>query len=325
LQARSALGSTAVTPPSDKNQAIVAGFNAAIAKLNSQVGVAPGTGGQAYPVGLSSGNTIANEIATLNAGKNLLTGGVVLTPMTDYTPGSGAGNSQGAAPLADPVENTAPALDLSPVTSAVSSMSAAITAAISASQAAVVSAVDSVAAAISASQTAVVAAVAAVATPIVAAISASQAAVVSAVNSVVSAVSGITSHVDQVKVAVDGVKSSVDSSAAADVARDQAATAEAAAAPSPAFVCSTCLRVTSWAALFSSLQAAASGAPIFALVSRLAWPGVGTVQRTWDVGSWQGHSFSVNLDAAGIGTAITVVRFVVVGGAVIVAYMIIFG
>lgn len=90
------------------------------------------------------------------------------------------------------------------------------------------------------------------------------------------------------------------------------------------FTCPTCSRTTSWSSLMQSWQATAQAAPIFALIGRLAWPGAGTVQRVWTVGTWNGHTFSIDLDATGIGTAITVTRFVVIGGAVIVAYMILF-
>ena len=99
------------------------------------------------------------------------------------------------------------------------------------------------------------------------------------------------------------------------------------AAPSNAtpFVCPSCVRVDTWSTLFTSIQSAAAAAPIFGLIGRLAWPGSGTIQRQWALGSWQGGALSVDLDNSGVGTAITVVRFVVVGGAVILAYMIIFG
>jgi hypothetical protein len=93
----------------------------------------------------------------------------------------------------------------------------------------------------------------------------------------------------------------------------------------PGVTCDTCTRTESWGSLMQSWQGLATSAPIFALIARLAWPGSGTVQRQWTVGTWSGNTLTVDLDNAGIGTAITAVRFVVVGGAVIVAYMILFG
>ncbi len=98
----------------------------------------------------------------------------------------------------------------------------------------------------------------------------------------------------------------------------------AAAAPAPQLQCATCTRVETWTTMMQSWQSAAAGAPIFALISNLAWPGTGTVQRQWTVGSWRGTELTIDLDDSGIGTVITVVRFVVIGGAVIIAYMIIF-
>lgn len=100
---------------------------------------------------------------------------------------------------------------------------------------------------------------------------------------------------------------------------------DAAPSPAPAFACASCDRVTSWATLMSSWQTAIAGAPIFGLIAQLVWPGSGTVERVWTLGSWQGGSLSVNLDDSGLGTVIAVVRFVVIGGAIVVAYMIIFG
>lgn len=99
------------------------------------------------------------------------------------------------------------------------------------------------------------------------------------------------------------------------------------AAPSlaPENTCAECERKTTWVTMMQSWQSAASAAPIFLLISRLVWPGSGTVQREWSLGSWRGHDMVIDLSSSGIGSVITVVRFVVVGGAVIVAYMIIFG
>jgi len=93
----------------------------------------------------------------------------------------------------------------------------------------------------------------------------------------------------------------------------------------PTFACPVCTRTTEWSTLMGSLQSAASGAPIFGLIARLSWPGSGTVQRQWTLGSWRGGTLSVDLSYSGIDTAITVVRFVVIGSAIIAAYMIIFG
>lgn len=96
------------------------------------------------------------------------------------------------------------------------------------------------------------------------------------------------------------------------------------ASPASAELCPECARVDKWTELWDTIKTAAASAPIFGLIARLAWPGSGTVQRQWTLGSWQGHQMSIDLDNSGIGTVIAVVRFVVVGGAVIVAYMIIF-
>jgi len=283
---------------------------------HSDLAAAKATLATARPVAVATWGSNSTPVQAIDAANDIISGGIALTPGTDYT--SGAGQSPAGTPGATDTV-AAPAVDYSSITSAVSAGAVAVAAAIAASQAAVVSAVDAVAAAIAASQAAVVAAVAAVAAPIVAAISGEQAAVVSAVDGVKAAVQAIPAGGGA------GVTTAVDNLAAADVARDQAATAAADAVVTPAFVCTVCTRVATWSTLFTSLQATAASAPIFGLISRLAWPGSGSIARTWTLGSWQGRAMTVNLDGSGIGTAIMVTRFVVVGGAVILAYMIIFG
>jgi len=245
-----------------------------------------------------TGSTLGGLTGILDAARNAVSHGVALTPsdVVLVNPGASTGIQPGEiAPGTTATE--APAIDLSGVTSAVSAIGSAITAAIAASQAAVVSAVSAVTTAVQA---------------IPAAIAASQAAVVLAVNSVVSAITGV-------QTAVEGVGAKVDALKAVEEAANNTPASSAGA-----FVCTSCTRTEAWTGLMQSWQAAAVSAPIFGLISRLAWPGAGTVQRTWTLGTWQGNMLSVDLDASGIGTAITVVRFVVIGGAVILAYMIIF-
>lgn len=322
LPSSSVAGASVALGGATNRQAVIAQLDGAIADLASSGSAV--INNVAVPIG----TTYDSIRALLLAARNYISNGVALST-GDYTHGSGwttgsAANPGNVIPGAVPVggetstsTQNPPAADNSSIVSAISSMSAAV-----------VSAVQAIPTAIAASQTAVVSAVQAVAAPIVAAVRASQAAVVSAVNAVATAVSGVTSHVDEVKTAVRGVQSSTDAvKSSVDSLKAQEAAQAAAVTPAqaPAFICPTCTRVTSWATLFSSLQTTAMAAPIFALITHLAWPGTGSLAHTWTMGSWQGHSMTVDLSASGLSTAITVVRFVVIGGAVIVAYMIIFG
>lgn len=292
----------------------------------------------------------------LHSARDYISNGVPLVSGVDYTAGSGYSAGNPALPgnsRPDSVAEPAPSVDLSPVTSAVSALSSSVQGWITAAQSAITSAISAseavIASAISASQAAVETAVAGVASQ-VAAIPAAISAAVSASQAVVeTAVAGVASQVaaipDVITGSKDAVIAEVDAKAqalsdqiaaqsgggsGADVvaelqAQNQAAQDAAVAAPAPAFVCPDCSRTTEWLTLMEAWQAAAQGAPIFALIANLAWPGSGTVQRAWTLGSWHGNTLSVDLSSSGIDTVITVVRFVVIGGAVIVAYMIIFG
>lgn len=253
-----------------------------------------------------SGSSLDALTSTLNTARTVVSGGVALTgsDVTVVNAGASTGTMPGVIP--GPGETTGS--DLSAISAAIAASQAAVIAAV----AAVGTAVAAIPAAITAAQTAVISAVQSASSTLSAAIAASQAAVLAAVESVRSAVVGVENRVDSVGAKVDAVK--------ADLAEMQST----AASPASAFVCPSCTRTESWVTLMQSWQAAAASAPIFGLIAHLAWPGAGSVQRQWSLGFWQGHQMSIDLDNSGIGTVVTVVRFVVVGGAVIVAYMIIF-
>lgn len=244
---------------------------------------------------------------TLQAARDIISNGVALPSggTTSVDPGASVGAMPGAVPSSGETtsgdSSAATAAAIGAVASAVAAAQAAIVAAVSA----VESAVASIPGAISVAQSAVVSAVQSATVSISAAITASQAAVVAAVDAVTARLIGVESAVDAVEADLEEMKNT-------------------AASDSPAFTCTSCTRTESWGTLMQSWQASAAAAPIFGLIARLAWPGAGTVQRQWPVGSWRGHEMTINLDEGGIGTVITVVRFVVIGGAVIVAYMIIF-
>ncbi|MCZ7627191.1 MAG: hypothetical protein C3F12_00170 [Candidatus Methylomirabilota bacterium] len=347
-------GPTQAAPGGTDRAGVISAIDDVLSSVNAQRSKQDGAinaatlGGQSGYDGMSQ-STLSN---LLHAARDYISNGVSMASGVDYTAGSGYSAGNPALPgnsRPESVAEPAPSVDLSPVTSAVSALSSSVQGWISAAEAAITSA-------ISASQAAVASAVSASEAAIASAVSASQAAVETAVAGVASqvaaipvAISAVASQVaaipDLITGSKDAVIAEVDSKAqalsdqiaatsgggsGADVvaelqAQDQAAQDAAVAAAAPSFACPTCARTTEWSTLMQSWQAAAAGAPIFALIGNLAWPGSGTVQRSWSVGSWMGNNLSVDLGASGIDTVITVVRFVVIGGAVIVAYMIIFG
>ncbi len=272
-------------------QGAIDDLSAAIGVLDH--GVSIGSGDSTYGTGYDAGNP------TLPGNTQ---------PGAASTGASGTSTGTGTVPSAGDIGSA--------VASALSGSLGAISSAISASQAAVVSAVAAV-------ETAVAA--------IPAAISSAQSAVISAVQAIPAAITSVLSpELEQIGSKIDALPRGAGGSAA-DVAvtpsgvdaAGQALSGSSSAAP--AVTCVQCDRVDTWQTMISGWQSAMLAAPIFGLVGRLAWPGSGSVQRVWNMGSWRGGALSIDLTASGIDTAITVTRFVVVGGAVIVAYMILFG
>lgn len=331
------VGSTAhIAPISDGGRvAFTAALDAArldLTTLNAaDLAMVSAQAGQVSPF---TGSTLGGLTGILDAARSAVSSGVALTSGDMTVSNSGASTGTKPAEIASGTTPTeAPAIDLSGVTSAVSSMSATLSAAIAASQSAVVSAVGAVAAAVAAVQSAVaaipaaiaasgaavVSAVQAIAAPIVVAISASQSAVVSAIGEVKSAIQSISAGGGSA-----GTTSAVKDLAAQEAAREQAATDEAAASEAPSVECPECTREDKWAEAWETLRAAGMAAPVFGLINRIVINPTGTIERVRSVNTRYG-ALRFDLSAWGIDTYIGVVRYVVIFVALLAGYFVIFG